>query len=124
MRRLEDVFASTALMGETEEEKKALIAMLGKLYITAHSEGEKLQSTIELVVSAINDKIAQDTSSRNALNKIHSALSKALGEASKVRSNSEVTLALSGGDDGVNTQRVEEFVIDDEEDIRIESVQD
>ena len=58
--------------------------MLGKLYITPTSTPEKLQSAFELVAEAIELKIASDAGSRNALSKLHVALSKALGETSPV----------------------------------------
>lgn len=76
------------------------MAMLGKLYISVNSKMEKLQSTIELVVEAINGKIAQDAPARNALRKLHSALSKALGDADKVRPVSADTMAPTRRDDG------------------------
>ena len=114
------------LTGDTEEEKKAFIAMLGKLYITANSKTKKLQSTTAVVAGAIDKNIAQDAPSRNALNKLHSALSKALGEAGKVVPVSEDTQAAAGGDDGLTTlheQRVEESVMADEEDVRMEGLE-
>ena len=52
--------------------------MLGKLYITANSSAEKLRSTAELVIEAIDGNIATDAPARNALNKLHLALSKAI----------------------------------------------
>ena len=114
--------ALMVLMDDTEEEKKALIAMLGKLYISAKSTTKKLQSTNELVAGAIDKNIAQDAPSRNALNKLHSALSKALGEAGKVVPDSEDTQAAAG-DGGLTMlqeQRVEESVMADEEDVKME----
>ena len=54
--------------------------MLGKLYITPTSTVEKLQSAYDLAAEAIELKIAPDAGSRNALTKLHTALSKALGE--------------------------------------------
>lgn len=91
------------LTGNTEEERKALMAVLGKLYISANSKAEKLRSTIELVVEAMNGKIAQDAPARNALKKLHLALSKALGDAEKVKPISPDTLAPPGRDDGPNS---------------------
>ena len=94
--------------------------MLGKLYISANSKNKKLQSTTELVAGAIDKNIAQDAPSRNALNKLHSALSKALGEAGKVVPDSEDTQAAAG-DGGLTTlqeQRVGESVMADEEDVK------
>lgn len=115
------------LTGDTEEDKKALIAMLGKLYITATSKTERLQSTTELAAEAIDNKIAQDAPSRNALNKLHSALSKALGEAGKVMPISEDALAPAGGNDGLTTvvgQGMVESVMADDEDLRMEGDED
>lgn len=112
---------------DTEEDKKALIAMLGKLYITANSRTEKLQSTTGLVVEAIDNKVAQDAPSRNALNKLHSALSKALGETGKVNPISKDTLAPGGGNDDLTTvgeQRVEESVVATDEDVRMGGIED
>ena len=98
------------LTGNTEEERKALIAMLGKLYISTNNSIEKLQSTTELVVEAIDDgKVAQEAPSRNALKRLHSALSKALGDTEKIKPISRDPMML-GGDDGLTT--VEEQVIE------------
>lgn len=115
------------LTSDTEEDKKALIAMLGKLFITPNSKTERLQSTIELVEEAIENKVAQDAPSRNALHKLHSALSKALGETGKVNPISEDTLAPAGGDDGLTMlegQVGEESVMGTEKDIGIEGIED
>lgn len=110
--------APTVLIGVTEEDKKALIAMLGKLHITANSKKERLQSTIELVVEAIDNKVAQDAPSRNALNKLHLTLSKALGGAGKSKPDK---LAPVGGDE---EQGVEESVVADEKDVGMEIVEE
>lgn len=94
--------------------------MLGKLHITANSKTEKLQITTKLVVEAIDDKVAQDVPSRNALNRLHTALTKALGEAGKGKPISNV-----GEDDGLTTvevQGMEENVMADEEDVEMEAV--
>lgn len=114
------------LTGGTEEDKKALLAMLGKLYISANSKTEKLQSTTELVVEAIDCKIAQDAPSRNALNKLHLALSKALGEAEKVKRDSEDTSAPTE-DDGLTTvqeQGLKRSFMANEEDIEMDGSRD
>ncbi|KAK4697012.1 condensin complex subunit 3, partial [Lecanoromycetidae sp. Uapishka_2] len=79
----ESLLERAMMHGCSKEDKKALIAMLGKLYITANSDPEKLQNTTELVIEAIDNKTASDAPSRNALNKLHIALSKAMGEAGK-----------------------------------------
>ena len=54
--------------------------MLGKLYITPTSDGEKLQTALDLTAEAIDIKIAADATSRNTLNKLHAALIKAIGD--------------------------------------------
>ncbi|MCJ1473556.1 hypothetical protein MMC13_002207 [Lambiella insularis] len=66
--------------GCPKEERKPILSMLGKLYITATSTAEKLQSVRGLAAEAIELKIAPDAASRNALTKLHGALSKAVGE--------------------------------------------
>ena len=86
----------------TEEEKKALMSMLGKLYITSNSPSEKLHTVAELITEAIDNKIASDAPSRTALNKLQTAVKKALGETilpatrPKVQQHQE---QLSPGDD-------------------------
>ncbi len=62
-----------------EAEKKALTSMLGKLYISPTSSADKLHAVHELVSDAIDAKIATDAPSRNALNKLLTALAKAIG---------------------------------------------
>lgn len=57
--------------------------MLGKLYITANSSTEKLGTVNELVIEAMDGKVASEASSKTALNKLHLAIGKALGEAGK-----------------------------------------
>ena len=63
------------------EEKKALITMLGKLYITPTSDGEKLQVAHDLAAEAIDIKIATDAASRTALNRLYTALVRAVGDS-------------------------------------------
>ena len=63
--------------------------MLGKLYITANSSPEKLQSVHELVIEAMDGKVATDAPSRNALTKLSTALGKVLGEVGTIRKSIE-----------------------------------
>ena len=63
--------------------------MVGKLYTTSNSSADKLQVVSDLVVEAINGKIATDTATKNALNKYHSILSKVLDEVRIPQSNTE-----------------------------------
>jgi len=63
-----------------KEEKKVLCAMLGKLYIPAEATPEKLRELYELVAQAIEDRVATDAPSRNALNKLELSLGKIVNE--------------------------------------------
>lgn len=108
----------------SEEDKKALISMLGKLYITANSSAERLRTTTALVIQAIDDRIAGDAASRNALNKLHLALSKAVGEAKKAKRTLNNTLAPRT-EDGLTVtedQEMEESVLANEEAVDDEGV--
>ena len=96
--------------------------MLGKLYISANSETEKLRSTTELVVEAIDGKVAHDAPSRNALRKLLCVLSKALGDAEKVKPIAVDSSAPVRGDDGltaVDEQMIEGSIVATEEGIRM-----
>ena len=59
--------------------------MLGKLYITPTSDGEKLQVVQDLTAEAIDIKIAIDAASRTALNRLHATLVKAIGDSAVAR---------------------------------------
>ena len=99
--------------------------MLGKLYITANSSTEKLKKATELVTQAIDDKIATDAASRNALNKLHLALSKAMGESRKSKKGIEDNLVpLEGGRTTIEEQGVEESILANENDLKVESVEE
>ena len=95
--------------------------MLGKLYVSANSGIEKLQSTTGLVLEAIDGKVAHDAPSRNALRKLLSVLSKALGDATKVKPIAVDSSAPAGGDDGltaVDEQVFEGSILANEEGFR------
>jgi len=86
----------------TEEEKKALITMLSKLYITPNSDPTKLEAAKDLAAEAVDSKIATYAPSRNALNKLYTALSKALGEnGSAGKSPEGVTVMETRQDEGL-----------------------
>lgn len=72
--------------------------MLGKLYITANSDLKRLQTAESLVLEAIDNKVAGDATSRTALNKLHAALSKAMGEAARGRTVADETVAAIAND--------------------------
>lgn len=80
----------------TEEEKKALTSMLGKLYVSPTSTPEKLQTVHDRLTDAIDARIAGDAPSRNALSKLHAALTKAIGAV--VGASGGRTVAEDGGE--------------------------
>ena len=77
----------------------------------------------ELVVEAISYKVAQDATSRNALNKLHSALVKILGHAEARRISGDVS-APAGGDNDCTTIQDEVLVMAQNEYIRIDDDDD
>ena len=99
--------------------------MLGKLYITANSSAEKLRSTTELVIEAIDGNIATDAASRNALNKLHLALSKAIrdgGNSGKITDE----MPASVDQDGLTVveDQAEDSILATKDALKVESVAD
>jgi condensin complex subunit 3 len=60
----------------TEEEKKLLGPLLGKLHVSPASSEDKIREVYEEVSTAIDDKLIADATGRNALFKIHVSLGK------------------------------------------------
>jgi condensin complex subunit 3 len=60
----------------TEEEKKVIAPLLGKLYVSPASSEEKIRELYDEVSAAVDDKLLADATSRNALYKIHVSLGK------------------------------------------------
>jgi condensin complex subunit 3 len=65
-----------SLIAVTEDEKKILAPLLGKLHISPTSTEDKLRDLYGEVSTAIADKLITDTTGRNALYKIHVSLGK------------------------------------------------
>lgn len=63
----------------TEEERKVLCSMLGKLYITAEAEADKLRELYDHVSESVSGKVASDALSKAALNKLEQSLAKIVG---------------------------------------------
>ena len=63
----------------TEEERKVLCSMLGKLHITAEAEAGKLRELYDDISEAISGKIVTDALSKAALNKLEQSVSKIVG---------------------------------------------
>jgi condensin complex subunit 3 len=60
----------------TEEEKKTIAPLLGKLYISPSSTEENIRSVYAEVSEAVDSQLLVDATGRNALYKIHVALGK------------------------------------------------
>lgn len=61
---------------KTEEEKKIISALLGKLYVSPASSEAKSREVYAVVCDAVDNQLLSDTASRNALYKIHVSLGK------------------------------------------------
>ena len=57
-----------------EDEKKLIASLLGKLYISPGSTPSLLRETYSLVNAAVEDSLLTDTTSRNALYKLHASV--------------------------------------------------
>lgn len=60
----------------TEDEKKVIATLLGKLYVSPFSSEEKIRSLYDEISMAVEENIMADATSRNALYKIHVSLGK------------------------------------------------
>lgn len=67
---------ATDTIAITEDEKKVVAALLGKLYISPASTEEKLRELYAEVSDAVETNLISDTTGRNALYKIHVSLGK------------------------------------------------
>lgn len=77
MTRIPKSFHMTAdTVAITEDEKKVVAALLGKLYISPASTEEKLRELYAEVSDAVETNLISDTTGRNALYKIHVSLGK------------------------------------------------
>lgn len=66
----------TANMDTTEEEKKSIAPLLGKLFISPTSSEEKIREVYAEVCEAVEGALLTDATGRNALYKIHVSLGK------------------------------------------------
>jgi len=80
--------------------------MLGKLYVSPTSTAEKLHAAHELLADAIEGRVASDAPSRNAMNKLLMALTKAIGSSGAASTSTTATVsatattAKTGADEG------------------------
>lgn len=84
----------------TEDEKKVVAALLGKLYISPASTEEKIRELYVEVSEAVETNLISDTTGRNALYKIHVSLGKIVNgldqqrEAGRRRSTASRSVSL------------------------------
>ncbi|RYP12700.1 hypothetical protein DL765_007200 [Monosporascus sp. GIB2] len=69
-------FVRMLIRNSTEEEKKTIAPLLGKLYISPTSSEDKIRALYEDVSVAVEENLLSDATSRNALYKIHVSLGK------------------------------------------------
>lgn len=84
---------------QTGEEKKCLLSTLAKLYIPADANPEHLRTLYELVARAIEENVAQDAPSRNALNKLEVSLGKIVGDLAAAAEDT-VIVPAEGDEEG------------------------
>lgn len=68
------------LICSSEEEKRAIAPLLGKLYVSPNSSEGKLRDLYHEVSVAVNQNLLSDATSRNALYKIHVSLGKIVNQ--------------------------------------------
>jgi condensin complex subunit 3 len=62
-----------------EEERKVMCSMLGKLYIPAEADADRLRELYDLVAESVSGKVVADALSKAALNKMEQSLGKIVG---------------------------------------------
>lgn len=109
---------------KTEDEKKVIAPLLGKLYVSPASTESMIRELYEEVEGAVDSKLLSDATSRNALYKIHVALGKivnALGEqqdaARRTSRSTSVSTSVLGEDRTVMEDRT---VVEDRTAVRAE----
>lgn len=95
-------------MYPTEEEKKVVAALLGKLYISPASTESLIRELYTEVSEAVETNLISDTTGRNALYKIHVSLGKIVNsldqqaEAGRRRSTMSRSVSLAPDEAGVS----------------------
>ncbi|KAI9791351.1 MAG: hypothetical protein M1833_001542 [Piccolia ochrophora] len=89
---LEKICASSC----NRDEKKIYAGLLTKLYITPHASPERLQNVFELASNALENKAVADATSRNALNKLLSAVEKIIRDKAEARGLHETVVDGKG----------------------------
>lgn len=86
------------LTAATEDERKVLFSMLGKLHLAVQSpDPELLRTVLELVAEAVDTKIASDATSRNTLTKLQTTLLKLMHDIASAERGLEETVVEETG---------------------------
>ena len=109
------------------DERKVLLMMLGKAYVSADSSPELITSVLDLAREAVDEKIAPDATSRNALNKFVTALEKAQaateGKDRPVKGRKSAAPSSSARQTGSDMTVIEEGTEVGEEQIKMEAAE-
>ncbi|KAF2096200.1 ARM repeat-containing protein [Rhizodiscina lignyota] len=102
----EEILDRVLTPGLTEEERKSLMSMLGKLHIPQSSSTaavEAMKALLELVNEAIESKLSTEASTRNALNKLSTSLTKHItAVAPSTEVSGEVASGSGSGNEAVD----------------------
>lgn len=109
----------------TEDEKKLLAALLGKLHISPGSSEDRLREAYTEVSEAVEEGIVNDATSRNALYKIHVSLGKlvnSLDEQQPAARAARGSVAPSVADSQVAEEKtvIEVTKLEEEEEAEVE----
>lgn len=118
---------------QTEEEKKIIAALLGKLYVSPASSEPVTRDVYAVVCDAVNTQLLADATSRNSLYKLHVNLGKIVntldaaadGAAGAGKGHRSVSRASSVGLGGGGTPAAEDkTIVQHEVQIKEEEVED
>ena len=118
---------------QTEEEKKIIAALLGKLYVSPASSEPVTRDVYAVVCDAVDTQLLADATSRNSLYKLHVNLGKIVntldaaadGAAGAVKGRRSVSRASSVGLGGGGTPAAEDkTIVQHEVQIKEEEVED
>ena len=101
----------------TKDERKALVLILGKLYINSNSDPSKLQAVKDAAEEISSGRLISDAASRNSLAKLITTVEKALAIHSEAKDDRNTkkrnsSKAASGEDDeetqtGIDSEKIE-----------------
>ena len=114
--------------GCAKDERKALLSMLGKLYVSPHSTPDLTRQVLEVAREAADAKLALDALSRNALNKFVAGLEKAIvaveGKEKPARGRKSVAVSGAVREAGAEMTVIEEETAMEADDVKTEIDED